>query len=350
MPYMAVDDSFYDHPKVIALRDGPCVADAIALWTLAGSWSSKALTEGHVPRARIPLFGLDKRAAAELVRVGLWAEDAAGFVFHGWTERNPTKQAVLTKREKTAARVARFRQKRMGNDASSAACNGVTESVGNAVGTPFVRVPPSPQVPKSPVDSKESTLARARDEGDDDRGARTAAAHAYAKAIESVQGIPGSLNDGAFWEIGRLARGIAERDRRTLQSVLARWAAEWVRIAEVRTPGSFRKWAEAAAAGTPWGGKERREQEVAEERKRAARERELAEEAKAREDERNAVPPPPELAHLVGDPEVRGRGKTAPLGSLLGGPGPAKAPPVDRAARQRELDAQAEALRKGAGK
>jgi hypothetical protein len=148
--YMAVEDDFYDHTKVVDLFNGPCPADAVALWTLAGSWSSARLTDGFVPSARVPMFQLDKRAAAELVRVRLWLEVKGGYQFHEWNSRNPTKSAVVAKRKKTAERVGKLRQKRMGNAHGNAVTDSVTPGVSNAATVGEVRVPPVP-CPLSPT-------------------------------------------------------------------------------------------------------------------------------------------------------------------------------------------------------
>lgn len=110
MSWFKVDDGFYDHPKVDALladeEDGPI---AVALWTLAGSWCSRHLTDGHIPAARVRRLGLPNAtaAAAALVRAGLWHEDPGGdgYHFHEWHERQPTRDAVIAKREAAASRM-----------------------------------------------------------------------------------------------------------------------------------------------------------------------------------------------------------------------------------------------------
>jgi hypothetical protein len=117
MTWFHVDDGFHSHPKTLSLFDGPCAGDAIALWAIAGSWCGQKLTDGHVPHAFVRRSGFDKRAAAELVRVRLWHEEEAGFVFHEWAENgNKTKAAVEAEREATRRRVGEHRKvKRPGN-------------------------------------------------------------------------------------------------------------------------------------------------------------------------------------------------------------------------------------------
>lgn len=98
MTWFKVDDGFYDHPKVEALANGEHYVSAVALWTLAGSWCAKYLTDGHVPRSRVVRLGLPMEAAEELVRVGLWTEEDDGFRFYGWTEYQPTREEVEARR------------------------------------------------------------------------------------------------------------------------------------------------------------------------------------------------------------------------------------------------------------
>ena len=151
MTWFRVDDSFSDHPKVVALADGPCRADALALWVLAGSWVGKWNLEGFISGAQVRLFGFDKRASDELVRVGLWARAEGGYRFHDWLDRNPSRKQVEAGREKTNARVTAHR-KRMGNGRVTP-LHGPRETVGETVGetrSETRRVTPLPTVPPIP--------------------------------------------------------------------------------------------------------------------------------------------------------------------------------------------------------
>lgn len=111
MTWFKVDDSFYDHPKVFDAPD--C---AVALWTRAGSWCARNLTDGFVPAA-VParLCGDSTTAVAELVHRGLWSRTRGGYQFHDWTEYQPTKEKVTQERKANAERQARHRAKRNGN-------------------------------------------------------------------------------------------------------------------------------------------------------------------------------------------------------------------------------------------
>jgi 5-methylcytosine-specific restriction endonuclease McrA len=100
-----VDDSFYDHPKVWDAPD--C---AVALWTRAGSWSSRNLTDGFVPAGMPARFcGDHEQAIRELLDRGLWIRTRGGYLFHDWTDWNSSKEAVKARRTASARRQALFR-------------------------------------------------------------------------------------------------------------------------------------------------------------------------------------------------------------------------------------------------
>lgn len=132
MTWFKVDDSFYSHPKVLALRASRNGKGAIALWTLAGSWCSQQLTEGRVPRHVVAMLGASRADAETLVAAGLWVRDGdVGYAFHDWLSRNPSRASVEAKRGKTAERVARWRER---NAVTKASRNGVTNASCNASG------------------------------------------------------------------------------------------------------------------------------------------------------------------------------------------------------------------------
>lgn len=99
MTWFKVDDSFYDHPKAFDAPD--C---AVALWTRAGSWSARNLTEGFVP-AGMParLCGDPDTAVSDLLRRGLWVRASGGYRFHDWDKYQPSKAYVEDLRAKRQA-------------------------------------------------------------------------------------------------------------------------------------------------------------------------------------------------------------------------------------------------------
>lgn len=120
MTWFAVDDSFHSHMKLAELESGGRLAEAISLWTLAGSWSASQLTDGFVPekqlRKLVPFQA--SKAAAELVRVGLWTLATGGYQFRDWNHYQPTKSEIEAKRAGSVARTRKSREiakQRVGN-------------------------------------------------------------------------------------------------------------------------------------------------------------------------------------------------------------------------------------------
>lgn len=98
MTWFKVDDTFYDHPKIFDAPD--C---AVALWTRAGTWSARNLTDGFVP-AGMPARLCDDpdTAVGQLLTRGLWKKARGGYQFHDWAEYQPSAESVKTLREKRA--------------------------------------------------------------------------------------------------------------------------------------------------------------------------------------------------------------------------------------------------------
>lgn len=94
MTWFKVDDGAWGHPKFERVSD-----KAIALWLMAGSWSCRYLTDGHVPSGKLSLLRGDADTASELVSAGLWKPAKDGFVFHDWSDMQETKSQV-TKRQR----------------------------------------------------------------------------------------------------------------------------------------------------------------------------------------------------------------------------------------------------------
>lgn len=124
MPWFRVDDSLALHPKVLAAGNR-----AMGLWVRAGSWCAQQLTDGLVPRALLATLGGTPADARRLVDAGLWVVEGAGWRFHGWIERQPTRESVEATRAKTAQKVSAWRAAKDG-------CNSVTEPVTEPVTDP----------------------------------------------------------------------------------------------------------------------------------------------------------------------------------------------------------------------
>jgi hypothetical protein len=118
MPWFKVDDTLHGHPKA---HDAGLAA--IGLWTLAGSYCSQYVTEGHVPAFFVTGWRA-RKLADRLAAMGLWHEcghaceccpqprDPNGWVFHDWEHYQQTKEEIERDRTLNRERQKKFREKR----------------------------------------------------------------------------------------------------------------------------------------------------------------------------------------------------------------------------------------------
>lgn len=108
MPWVKLDDGFFSNPKVIK---APPLARALYVAGLCHC--SGGLTDGQVAKAAIPLLlaqtGAKAAAAAELVKVGLWHEDADHYEVNDWAHFNQTAADISVRRKAEREKKARQR-------------------------------------------------------------------------------------------------------------------------------------------------------------------------------------------------------------------------------------------------
>lgn len=124
MVWFKVDDKLHDHRKPRRAGVGSNVNGlaAMGLWGLAGSYSADNLTDGFVPEHTLtrwaPSLPVGRKLARLLVDAGLWhpavVDGEAGWVFHEWEDRQPTRAQVEAERAAAAERM-RNRRKRGGS-------------------------------------------------------------------------------------------------------------------------------------------------------------------------------------------------------------------------------------------
>jgi hypothetical protein len=158
--WFKVDDTFPEHPKTWDLPD--C---AVALWTRAGAWSARNLTDGEIPPEMVPRWCEDpERAVEELVRRGLWSAESVDtpvdglrpvYTFHDWRDHNPTREQVTEKRAARTRTQQKWRQKKAGDqgegrqpvdDLPSGGVDGLQPDVDDLPSYPR-RYPPDPTRP-----------------------------------------------------------------------------------------------------------------------------------------------------------------------------------------------------------
>jgi len=105
--WFKVDDGFGDHPKVLGIprADGRRLL-AVGLWTLAGRWCAKNLTDGVVPFYLPEELGAGDEQVKDLIVATLWEETSEGFLFHDYLDYNPSRQEVLAERKANSVRQA----------------------------------------------------------------------------------------------------------------------------------------------------------------------------------------------------------------------------------------------------
>lgn len=109
MPWFKVDDGLPTSKAVLRIpRKQRC--QAVGLWTLAGTWCAKELTDGFVPEYLLDEFGATKKTAELLVAAELWSVVDGGWQFAGWQKYNPTREQVEAEREKEAERKRKWRE------------------------------------------------------------------------------------------------------------------------------------------------------------------------------------------------------------------------------------------------
>lgn len=94
MPWAKVDDTFYDHPKVV-----DCSLAAVGLHTKALSWCNRYLTDGLVPATAVKRLGGNRRLADELVERGLWERLGTAYVIHDFLAYSKSKEQVEADRQ-----------------------------------------------------------------------------------------------------------------------------------------------------------------------------------------------------------------------------------------------------------
>ena len=106
MPWFKVDDTLAFHGKTVAAGNA-----AMGLWVRAGAWSMQTLSDGFVPTHMARSLGT-RGEAKRLVDAGLWVEKDDGYLFHEWTQRQPSRAKVQADREDNAERLRKWREKK----------------------------------------------------------------------------------------------------------------------------------------------------------------------------------------------------------------------------------------------
>ncbi len=107
MAWFKVDDKLYAHPKTLGIS-----LSALGLWVKCGSYCADMLTDGFVPDNFVKLVRNSLRLAQELVNSGLWERTEGGYRFHDWDKYQPSKEKVVSDRQKNADKLRQWREAR----------------------------------------------------------------------------------------------------------------------------------------------------------------------------------------------------------------------------------------------
>lgn len=90
-----VRDNFNDHPKVIGLP-----LDTIGLWTKAGAWCSRYLTDGYIPTDVLRILGGKPRHIKQLADHNLITPLGDGWQFVDWNQYQASREKIQAQRAK----------------------------------------------------------------------------------------------------------------------------------------------------------------------------------------------------------------------------------------------------------
>jgi hypothetical protein len=99
LPWVRLDTTFFDHPKVLGL-----VAEGqyrpIVLYLSSMTYAGKHGTDGFIPREALMILHGRKPDADKLVQAQLWHENAGGWDINGWDEYQVSDDEAKKRREK----------------------------------------------------------------------------------------------------------------------------------------------------------------------------------------------------------------------------------------------------------
>ncbi|MEA9983673.1 hypothetical protein [Subtercola sp. RTI3] len=156
MPWFKIDDGFHGHPKVVELD-----LAAVGLWTLAGSWCAKYLTDGFIALKTVRRMGGDESLADALVAADLWIATDDGYQFNDWSDYQPLKKTVLDERKAAQERMEKVRAAKKGVRPNETRTTGersedvrakFERSSEDVRSTPFHPSPARPDHPKATTD------------------------------------------------------------------------------------------------------------------------------------------------------------------------------------------------------
>lgn len=100
LPWVRLDTSMPDNPKLLGLLTEKDGHRAAFVWVCALAYSGKHATAGFIPREAVSRINGRVGDMARLVAHGLLVEGAGGWDINGWSEFQITDEEMERRREK----------------------------------------------------------------------------------------------------------------------------------------------------------------------------------------------------------------------------------------------------------
>ena len=128
LPWVRLDAGLPAHPKTLhalGMRGGKA---AMAVYQFSIEWAGGAGTDGHIPRAALPMIHGTRADAAILLEVGLWDPDPAGLGWwiHNFAQRQEVAEISEAKRAQSAQAGRKSGCRRRGHPADCICWKGPT--------------------------------------------------------------------------------------------------------------------------------------------------------------------------------------------------------------------------------
>lgn len=104
LPWVRLDTSLPDHPKVLALLDGHKEGRATAFVYICGmTYAGKHETAGFIPREALSRINGKPADADRLVNAGLWQLEKGGWQINSWDEYQVATEDAQKRRARAKA-------------------------------------------------------------------------------------------------------------------------------------------------------------------------------------------------------------------------------------------------------
>lgn len=249
MPWVRLDDTFTEHPKIAALSAG-----AFRLHVEAICYSARNLTDGVIPDDALRRVSGARSAtkyAQELHAIGAWERAENAWVIHDYLHFQPSREQVMSDREKARERKAKSRSSRRDSTRDKPPGHAVTPPPGHAVshgGSHTTPTRPDPKPSSSPpADSSVTPSNGAASGGEEETREEFIEATLNAcwelmadQTLERVRAEGQTVHNAAAWKRATIANLAEEHRAAALHHIGSRTAGMYydlhVEVAEALDP------------------------------------------------------------------------------------------------------------------